>query len=386
MAKGSIYRQAFKEYRDEITGRRVTRVAGGDSICHHPYFYNKMVTSDGRRLVTASDRGGKRDFWLVDLGSGESVQLTDSAERLDDFSAVLSRDDRYLWYSGANGIFRLEMSTLKEERTYSSESAWRFGSFGIDPEDRVALISEMAEADVVKSRGDWSTFEPQWEAKPRCRLVYLDLGTGKARVVHEEAHCWLGHPQPRPGNANELLFCHEGPQWKIDARLWLVNSDGSRLRCAKPRTAEDKIITHEFWAADGSAVFFVHKDYEDRSTIRSIDPETLAETVVTDFTYSAHVFASPDGRYFVADGQSATPVLPETGKDSIETMANNIPNLYLIDPRAKREEILCRHGSSFKPYGNAQDCHPHPSFTPDSKSVIFSSDREGAPAVYRVEL
>jgi oligogalacturonide lyase len=88
----------------------------------------------------------------------------------------------------------------------------------------------------------------------------------------------------------------------------------------------------------------------------------------------------------VADGQPATPVLPETGNDKVETMANNIPNLYLIDPRAKSEEILCRHGSSFKPYGNAQDCHPHPSFTPDSKAVVFCSDREGRPAVYIVEI
>ena len=35
-------------------------------------------------------------------------------------------------------------------------------------------------------------------------------------------------------------------------------------------------------------------------------------------------------------------------------------------------------------YGNAQDCHPHPYFTHDSKAVIFSSDMNGKPAVYKV--
>jgi Periplasmic component of the Tol biopolymer transport system len=385
MPKGSIYRQTFRESADELTGRRVTLVAGGDSICHHPYFYNKMVTAEGR-LVTASDRGGKRDLWLVDLRNGESLQLTDSSGRFDDFSALLSADDGYLLYSAGNGIWRLDLSSLKEERLFASESGWRFGSFGVDPGDSRALVSEMAESDVVESRGDWSSFEPQWEAHPHCRLVSLDLETGISRVAHEEMGCWLGHPQPRPGRPDELLFCHEGPQWRIDARLWLVDADGSRLRCAKPRRPEDMIVTHEFWSADGSAILFVHKDYDNRATIRSIDPETLSETIVAEFTYSAHVFASPDGRWFVADGQPAQPVLPETGKDSLETMANNIPNLYLIDSDSGREEVLCRHGSSFKPYGNAQDCHPHPSFAPDSKSVLFSSDRDGRPAVYRVEI
>jgi oligogalacturonide lyase len=386
MSKGSIFKQKFAEYPDELSGRKVVRIAGGDSVCHHPYFYNKMITNDGRHLVTASDRSGKRDLWLVDLETGESVQITDSVGQFDDFSASLTKDDSFLTFSAMNGIVRLNLETLKEETLYKSEPEWRFGSFGIDPEDKKILISEMAECDVVKNKGDWSTFEPQWEAKPRCRLVQYDLQSGKKSVVLEEPHCWLGHPQPRPGKPEQLLFCHEGPQWKIDARLWLVNADGSNHRCAKPRSSSDLIVTHEFWAADGSAILFVHKDTDNRATIRSIDPDTLKETIITEFTYSAHVFARPNGTWLVGDGQPATPVLPETGKDSVETMANNIPNLYLIDANGKGEEILCRHGSSFKPYGNAQDCHPHPSFTPDSKEVVFSSDKDGLPSVYKVTL
>jgi oligogalacturonide lyase len=35
---------------------------------------------------------------------------------------------------------------------------------------------------------------------------------------------------------------------------------------------------------------------------------------------------------------------------------------------------------------NTQECHPHPCFSPDSKKVVFTSDRHGKPAVYVVEL
>jgi oligogalacturonide lyase len=214
--------------------------------------------------------------------------------------------------------------------------------------------------------------------------VYIDIATGKWHVVLDEPHCWLGHPQVRPGNNNELLFCHEGPQWKIDARLWLIHSDGTNLRCAKPRTAEDMIVTHEYWLADGSRIAFVHKNYNNIATIRYIDPRTLQEETFMECTYSAHLFSNSDNTYIVGDGQPNTPVLPETADNKVETMANTEPCLFLIDVKSKKEERLCWHRSSFAPYGNTQDCHPHPSFTPDSKSVLFCSDMGGKPAVYRV--
>lgn len=102
------------------------------------------------------------------------------------------------------------------------------------------------------------------------------------------------------------------------------------------------------------------------------------------YGYSAHIFASADSSYIIGDGQPNKPALPETSDDKPVVMANNEPYLFLINVKDKTEEKLCYHGSSFAPYGNAQDCHPHPYFSPDSKAVIFSSDMNGKPAVYKV--
>jgi WD40-like Beta Propeller Repeat len=35
---------------------------------------------------------------------------------------------------------------------------------------------------------------------------------------------------------------------------------------------------------------------------------------------------------------------------------------------------------------NAQPSHPHPHFSPDGKSILFSSDKSGIPAVYSVRV
>lgn len=384
MGKGLTFKNKFKEFIDEYTGRKIIQLTSDDCLSHHPYFYNKMLTRDNRFLIYASDCSGSRNLYKLDMETGDTLQLTDIKERFDDFSANLSSDDKYLYYSKNNGIVKLDMQTLEEEQLYVSEDGFRFGSYGISADDKCILISEMDKKDIVVSKGDWSTFEPQWEAKPHCRLVYLDNTTGKYHVVLDEPHCWLGHPQVRPDNNNELLFCHEGPQWKIDARLWLINADGTNHRCAKPKVADDMIVTHEYWLNDGSKVAYVHKNYENIATIRYINPDTLEDEVFTECTYSAHIFSSPDNSYIIGDGQPSKPVLPESGTDHPVAMAHTESFLFMINTNTKKEEKLCYHGSTFTPYGNAQDCHPHPSFTHDSKAVIFSSDLNGKPAVYKV--
>jgi len=36
--------------------------------------------------------------------------------------------------------------------------------------------------------------------------------------------------------------------------------------------------------------------------------------------------------------------------------------------------------------GDRQVTHPHPSFTPDEKAVLFSTDKDGKPALYLAEI
>ncbi|MCR8633101.1 oligogalacturonate lyase family protein [Paenibacillus radicis (ex Xue et al. 2023)] len=370
MAKGSVIYNEFHTFKDPYTGKMLTRLTAPEQVNHHPYFYYKMITNDNRYLIYASERNEQRHLYRMDLRDGSAVQLTEGAG-VHDFGCSLTSDDRYLIYCRDKQIIRLDMDTLDEEAFYESPDGWNPNpNPGLSSDDKYLVLVEMNENDVVPSNGDWSTFEPQWAIKPHCRIVYVDIERQTSHIVHEELNCWLGHPQLRPHDPSTVLFCHEGPGHLIDARLWLIQADGTNLRCAKTQT-HDELITHEYWLADGSRFAFVyrHKDYELHESIRFMDPFTLEEEIWMDSSKYCHFISNYNNSNIVGDGQLSEQHF-----------------IYLIDVQQRREEKLCSHGTSWKPYGNTQDAHPHPAFAPDGSFIIFTSDMEGIPCIYKIDL
>ena len=103
-------------------------------------------------------------------------------------------------------------------------------------------------------------------------------------------------------------------------------------------------------------------------------------------TFNAwHAVCSPDGTLMVADTN-----YPDIG-------------IQLFDPRdgVGKPTIICQSGASSVgdhwkgpfPYANGpinvyapQHTHPHPSFSPDGKLIVFTSDRSGWSQIYEVTL
>mgnify|MGYP000974773608 CR=1 FL=1 len=390
MAKGDIIRNSFYSYRDEHTGYKVTRLTNPDRICHHPYFYNKMFTNDGRMLVYAMEIDTKRELYLLDMESETSMQLTDGEGYLCDFSPRLSGDDRFLYFCRDKKLIKMDMETLDEDIIYQSPPGWwAYDNPDISTDGKYAVTIEISEKDRLETSSGWDLFEKQWEKRPHCRIVLIDMEKRVGKVIHEES-CWLGHPQFRPNHNELILFCHEGPSHRVDARLWFINADGTGMRCARPQR-ENEMITHEFWMQDGSLLAYVYRmqnhagketdavvdpktyiprveNNELKQKITFLNPDTLEESILMECSKYCHCISGPQGNKIAGDGQLASQ-----------------PFIYLADIHERTERILCRHDTSWKPYGTNQDSHPHPAFTPDGRKVIFTSDREGAPAIYMVE-
>ncbi|YBP36637.1 oligogalacturonate lyase family protein [Klebsiella pneumoniae] len=187
-----------------------------------------------------------------------------------------------------------------------------------------------------------------------------------------------------PFDDNTVAFCHEGPHDLVDARMWLVNEDGSHVRKVKTH-APGESCTHEFWVPDGSALIYVSylKGQQGR-TISRFNPDTgVNEAVMND----ARLFTSDEqrstARMLVGDG-SGTPVdVKDTGGYSID----NDPWLYVFNVAKKRYFRVARHDTSWATVANSrQVTHPHPSFTPDDSAILFSSDKDGKPAIYIAKL
>lgn len=384
----------FLTREDPDTGARVTRLTPPDVTCHRNYFYQKCFTNDGAKLMFGGEFGPQPspnwNLHLLDLPSQTAIQLTDGAGE-NTFGAFMSPDDRFVYFvRGDRNLIRLELATLKEEVAYVVPDGWVGYGTWVSNSACTKMVGIEISADDWFPLNTWQKFNEMFHKKPLCRLFSVDLQTGQRSVILEQRG-WLGHPQYRPFDDHTVAYCHEGPHDLIDARMWFINEDGSNRRCGKEHL-DGESCTHEFWVPDGSAMIYV--SYTTKSPERwiySLDPVTLENRLLTAMPQCSHLMSNFDGTLIVGDG---------CGTVSHDSTASNAmltgdPYLHLFDLKAgttrPSTRKIARHDSGWDVYkDNRQVTHPHPSFTPDNKQVLFSCDKERAngvePALYLADL
>jgi oligogalacturonide lyase len=376
--KGAVRRLDFATRCDPDTGARVTRLTPPDITCHRNYFYQKCFTRDGTRLIFGAGfgPGPHWHYHLLDLAAGTATQLSEG-ERVNTFGGFLSPDDRWLYFVRAEReLIRLELAGLREERAYAVPAGWVGYGTWVANSACTQMVGIEIHADDWFELDDWAKFAALFHARPRCRLIRIDLASGARELVLEQRG-WLGHPQFRPGHDDTIAYCHEGPHELIDARIWFIDADGRHRRCAKVH-APGESCTHEFWLPDGAAMVYVSFQRDGAAGTNGtngahrlcrLDPLTLQSSVLAELPPCAHLMSNQDGSLMVGDGR---------GSD---------PYLHLFDLRSGRQRRLARHDSSWRVHqGQRQATHPHPSFTPDDRAVLYTSDAEGAPALFLAEL
>lgn len=382
MAKGDEASFAFRAFRDRDTGTLVTRLTPQGTHCLRNYFYQKGFTADGKRLLVGSDLGTRMNFWLLDVVTGRARQLTEGA-RENVQGAYLSADDRWLYFTRGNrDHVRVDLETLEETIVYTVPEGWvGYGTWSPNSATTRTVGLLMKAEDRVTTGEGWARFAAQYHARPLQRLFEIDLATGKDRTVYEEKR-HLGHPMYRPGDDTQMGFCHEGPHDLVDSRIWLIRSDGTGLHRVKEHAPGESVM-HEFWVPDGSQLLYVsYTKGEDRRWIGSYDPGTDENRLVMPMPPCAHLMSNDEGSLLVGDGAGQ---LGDVADQEGHAFTPD-PLVYLFDLKTKTHRPLCGHHSSWKVYGgNTQASHPHPSFTPDGRRVLFASDFEGDLALYMAE-
>lgn len=382
MAKGAQIQLNFHTVQDAQTGANVTRLTPPDVLCHRNYFYQKCFTRDGNRLLFAGEFEGHRNYYLLDLKTQKAVQLTEGAGD-NTFGGFLSPDDRFLYYvKNERTLCRVSLTDFTETLIYQVPEEWvGYGTWVANSECTRLVGIEIAKKDWTPL-SDWGKFQAFYHSNPLCRLISVDLLNGKSRVIHQKNE-WLGHPIYRPFDDTTVAFCHEGPHDLVDARMWLINEDGTHLRKVKEHAAGES-CTHEFWVPDGSALLYVSylKGQSERH-IRRFDPQTGEDSSLMTMPACSHLMSNENGTLLVGDG-SGTPVdVKDTASHEIE----NDPWLYIFDTKTRQYAPLAAHKTSWQVLdGDRQVTHPHPSFSPDNRHVLFTSDDDGLPALYLVEI
>lgn len=401
----------FSRFSDPFTGRKVTRLTDPEYVSHHMYFYNRMTTADGNRILICMQREEGRQLYLLDLKDGMALQLTEGTEP-DDYSGQIEAGDKAVFYVQAGAFWRQDIASGERQKLYSPPEGWRMGAPCPSSDFRYFAFTE-DETDTFpapKPGVFWNSFEQNCLAKPHCRIRYLDSRTGQVFTVYD-TRCWLSHAQINPVRNDLIMFAHEGPYNRIDARLWLIEVDteqgrerpcGKNLRRCRPQP-DDLILTHEFWFPDGRHLGYVRREMSGnkQESICVMDPETLVEEKFMDCSPYAHFICDKKQRYFVGDAQTSDLPIHLLNQEEMQIkqkerasklMAGEKPDpgndfIYLVDARKRTESRLVWHGTSWMAvYGNPQDSHPHPCFSEDESKVFYTSDLFGRPAVFMAEL
>jgi oligogalacturonide lyase len=118
--------------------------------------------------------------------------------------------------------------------------------------------------------------------------------------------------------------------------------------------------------------------------IRALDPVTLADRPLAKMPPCSHLMSNHDGSLIVGDGCGEA---ASAATGSANAMQSGDPYLHLFDLKTGTSRRIAQHATSWAVYkGNRQVTHPHPSFSPDQKQVLYSSDCDGEPALFLADL
>lgn len=382
MGIGTTVELSFETQQDPDTGVRLVRLTPDNAICHRTYFYQKSFTSDGGHLLFAGNFDHHWNYYLLDMANQSARQLTEGSGD-NTFGGFLSTDDESFYYvKHKRSLMRVQLSDGKHTSVYEVPDGWvGYGTWVPNSACTKVVGIEIADSDYMPLT-DWKKFAEMYHRNPHCRLISIDLNTGERKVISDQ-NTWLGHPIYRPFDDSTVAFCHEGPHDLVTTRMWMVNEDGTHVRKVHEQ-APGESCTHEFWVPDGSRMIFVsYLRGESDRWICSVEPDGAESSRVMQMPPCSHIMSNYDGTMLVGDG-SDTPV-DVANADGHEL--ENDPYLYVFDLTRKETRKLCRHDTSWEVLdGSRQVNHPHPSFTPDEKQVMFGSDKDGSPAIYLADL
>jgi len=383
MTVGRSYPLEWRDHQDPLTGRRVRQLTSSPAEDYHLYFYNPSITPDGKYLIFMSERTGISNLFRMDLRNGSIVQLTDAqpvraeywpftepVKGVGSCLPALGNGGQEVFYFEGTTLFAVEIESLKQRELLSLSSDRRPSMLQANPGGETLVFATWDESLFMersqRAYAGEKFPDDRFFQETTSIIMRVDAVTGQAEEVLCMEKFWINHVHVNPRDRDLILFCHEysgSPD-----RMWLLNVTNGLCEPIA-RQGIDEWYEHEFWSADGERVCFHGGLLSDNTKgfCGWCSPDgslyTKAYHATSGRAY-AHYNLHPDGETMVTDG---------------EARPGCISRVRLREGK-QIFEILCRHDSYI--FGDDQRCHPHPSFTPDGRQVIFTSNRTGTSNIY----
>ena len=258
MNAGRKWKSELFDSRDSVTGARVRQLTNYMGHSNHFYFTYPCWYDDGRKLVIASDRENRTNFFGVDLQSGDITQLTDldpAAGQVDVQSMTKNPRREEMYFLQGKTLLALDLKmlalrplfTIPTGYTAEASNATADGKFVI-----TGYCQDLSDQFNVDLGHGYVGFREIWEAHPHCVIVRISLETGAVEKIFED-NCWLGHLNTSTTLPHIMTFCHEGPWDKVDNRIWCLNLQTRETWKIRP-TAPGERVGHEYWMDDGEHI------------------------------------------------------------------------------------------------------------------------------------
>lgn len=384
----SVAQEMPDDWLDAKTGHRVIRLSDPAVSSQTFYFHQNCFTANGDTFVfTGSTPQGRSAFAL----NTHTMALRAVAPSVS--FEVVAPKRRELFYLQGSKVWATHLDTVETREIATLPAEYASGRGLSVNADETVLLGCYAKGEAAF----WSQ-HPMKSLKETYRvgiplmfeaglpnaLYTIDIATGDIREILEE-NCWFGHPQFSPTDPDQIEFCHEGPERRLD-RMWLIRSDGTDYRKVFTPPCRKTLVTHEFWDPDGERLWFDLQVPRLRGRLGFVTylfgPRAyLAQTdIVSGETTrhrlrlhhrSWHYNVSRDGTLFCGDGEGRFFDVGPSGKWIY---------LYQVRDDMLVTEKLCDMS------GHSYTIAPNAHISPDNRWVVFTSDMQGIPQVYAVEV
>ncbi len=370
-AKASVHPSELREFDDAQTGAHIYQLTNHASINHNLYFLTSSFTPDQGALVWSSHRSGKPNFFKAAFPDGDIVQLTD-ADDVHGYSGVIAKDGTQLFYTQADEIKAIHLETLAE-RTLEKFPGGSLGECSVSADEKFIVTA-------MKRDGTSHI------------TVTATDGSG-GEVIYTSPTQTVIHPQFHPKHA-ELIAYSGDPA----PRMWTIHRDGTENRQLYEH-GNHEFLVHETFLGAQNELIVTHWPY----ALRRFSLETLQMQTIADFN-AWHIASNRAGTKVLCDT-----VHPDIGLRLVDVeTGEHTPICYpqssssgsqwktaryalaedwaAAQQQADREKALSWMEMKVDTVYGPQWTHPHPSFSPDEKAVVYTSDVSGHPQVYVAEI
>ncbi len=369
--KGSVHPSELQEFEDEKTEAHIFQLTNDNTINHNLYFLTSSFTPDQKHLIFTSYRSGSANFYKLEFPNGEIVQLTDG-EEVHGYSGVISKDGKQLYYTEGDSIKAIHLSSL-EETVLAKFSEGSLGECSVSADEKF-IVTAM-----------------KHDGKSHITVTATDGSGGE--IIYTSPEQTIIHPQFHPTHADLIAYSGDPAP-----RMWTIKRDGSDNRNLYQHD-NSEFLVHETFLGSQDELIVTHWPY----SLRRISLDNLEMKTISDFN-----------AWHIASNRAGTKVLCDTVHPDI--------GLRLVDVATGEHTPICypqssSSGSQWKKdrYAVAEDwaaaqqagdrekslswmemkvdtvygpqwTHPHPSFSPDETSVVYTSDVSGHSQVYVAEI